>query len=135
MHYASLISEWVDVLTSFVIGPEFKFKFKFKFQKKLWVGKTSNLAVSPDSRKSLLDTFSGRLWFHLDNVLLVILVPQADQNSHLLRVIREYTFCSCESHSEGWDRSWARLGLMSTSGILYTAVSNSNCIGSFRIFM
>jgi hypothetical protein len=78
---------------------------------------------APDSGKIFLDTLSGRLCFHLDNVLLVIFVPQADQNAHLLRLVREYTFYSCDSHSEGWDKCWARFSSMPTSGILYPAVS------------
>jgi hypothetical protein len=78
---------------------------------------------APDSGKICLDTLSGRLCFHLDNVLLVIFVPQAGQNAHLLRLVREYTFCSCDSHSEGWDKRWARFSSMPTSGILYPAVS------------
>lgn len=71
------------------------------------------------------------MWFHLDNLLLVILVPQTDQNTPLLRIIWEYIVCSCEPHSERWNRRWAKLGFMSTSGILYPAVSNPNRVNSF----
>jgi hypothetical protein len=85
---------------------------------------------APDSGKSCLDTLSGRLCFHLDNVLFFVFVPQTDQNPHLLRLVREYTFYSCDSHSEGWDKSWTRFSSMPTSGILYPAVSFYYDLGS-----